>query len=88
MSCLIVGQRATVREQLCNYCATRNATVFRTDSFFLVKTSKQRCSAAALVLDLAPDFGPHAYSEQFFPQILPGREWFISRFLGVQHNHS
>src|SRR5260370_24353456 len=23
MRCLIVGQRATVREQLCNYCATR-----------------------------------------------------------------
>jgi hypothetical protein len=29
MSYLIVGQRAPVREQLCNYCATKNATVFR-----------------------------------------------------------
>ena len=28
MSCLIVGQRATVREHLCNYCATKNGTVF------------------------------------------------------------
>jgi hypothetical protein len=30
MCCLIVGQSATVREHLCNYCATRNATVFQT----------------------------------------------------------
>jgi hypothetical protein len=30
MSCLIVGQRATVREHLCHYCATKNATVFQT----------------------------------------------------------
>src|SRR5207247_4451676 len=28
MSSLIVGQRATVREHLCNDCATKNATVF------------------------------------------------------------
>jgi hypothetical protein len=28
MSCLIVGQRATVREHLCNYCATRISTVY------------------------------------------------------------
>jgi hypothetical protein len=30
MSCLLVGQRAAVREQLCNYYATKNATVFQT----------------------------------------------------------
>jgi hypothetical protein len=29
MSCLIVGQRATVREQLSNYYATKNSTVFQ-----------------------------------------------------------
>ena len=28
MSCLIVGQRATAREHLCNDCATKNATLF------------------------------------------------------------
>src|SRR5258707_14222992 len=31
MSCLIVGQRATVREHLCNYCATRISTVYHVD---------------------------------------------------------
>ena len=31
MSCLIVGQRATVREHLCNYCATRIPTVYHAD---------------------------------------------------------
>jgi len=30
MSCFIFGQRALVWEQLCNYCATKNATVFQT----------------------------------------------------------
>src|SRR5258708_22874315 len=30
MCCLIVGQRATVREHLCNYCATRISTVYHT----------------------------------------------------------
>jgi hypothetical protein len=31
MSCLIVGQTATVREHLCNYCATRIPTVYHAD---------------------------------------------------------
>src|SRR5579859_6132786 len=31
MSCFIVGQRAPVREQLCNYCATRISTVYPAD---------------------------------------------------------
>src|SRR5258708_18674352 len=30
-SCFIVGQRATVREHLCNYCATKISTVYPAD---------------------------------------------------------
>jgi hypothetical protein len=64
MSCFIVGQRATVREQLRNYCATRISTVCPADA------RPSPASTTERLTDLAPKAGQTGHYKRRFSGLI------------------